>query len=292
MNGVTNAIVTGGTRGIGLAVGRCLVQAGFRVVLTSRRLEDAQQAAARICAETGRADAAVGDQLELGVRASVTEFADRHADDPDLRVLVNNAGLSPGTLERTAEGFEMHFGVNYLGHLLLDELLLETISRNTQQQVGGVIGVGSLSNVLASRRRILQSLDASFPQRYIPLLQYAASKAALHLLMRRYALAFANRPNVAMCSIYPGFVDTAIYEPYGKLTQEVVKRVSVPPESTGRLIARLLSEGSASRNFYHGVQWPLIESRLIKSDVFAKELYGIACSRLEIKPRLDDEHRR
>jgi NAD(P)-dependent dehydrogenase (short-subunit alcohol dehydrogenase family) len=113
-------IVTGANSGIGRAAASALAGAGARVVLAVRSIEKGQSAAAGMPGETEVR------HLDLASLASVHEFAD--AWTGDIELLINNAGVMVPPLSRTAEGFELQFGTNHLGHFALTNLLLEHVT--------------------------------------------------------------------------------------------------------------------------------------------------------------------
>jgi NAD(P)-dependent dehydrogenase (short-subunit alcohol dehydrogenase family) len=115
-----SVIVTGANSGIGAAAARALASAGARVVLAVRTLEKGRTAAATMAGETEVRE------LDLASLASVREFA--AAWDGEIHLLINNAGVMVPPLTRTADGFELQFGTNHLGHFALTNLLLEHVS--------------------------------------------------------------------------------------------------------------------------------------------------------------------
>jgi NAD(P)-dependent dehydrogenase (short-subunit alcohol dehydrogenase family) len=115
-----SVIVTGANSGIGAAAARALASAGARVVLAVRTLEKGRTAAATMAGETEVRE------LDLASLASVREFA--AAWDGEIDLLINNAGVMVPPLTRTADGFELQFGTNHLGHFALTNLLLEHVS--------------------------------------------------------------------------------------------------------------------------------------------------------------------
>jgi NAD(P)-dependent dehydrogenase (short-subunit alcohol dehydrogenase family) len=119
-------LITGGNTGIGLATAIALARDAGRVYIACRSAVAGEAAVARIKSESGSADVWLLplDLASLSsVRACAKAFLDR--DEP-LHVLVNNAGVG-GARGLTADAFELHFGVNHLGHFALTELLLDRL---------------------------------------------------------------------------------------------------------------------------------------------------------------------
>ncbi len=133
------AVVTGANSGIGRCTAAALAAHGARVVLAGRNLEAAEDAAVQIRDDGGDASAA---ELDLGSMASVRTFAETW--DGPLDLLVNNAGvMSPPRRATTADGFELQFGVNHLGHFALTGLLLPTL---WERSGGRVVTVSSIAH--------------------------------------------------------------------------------------------------------------------------------------------------
>jgi NAD(P)-dependent dehydrogenase (short-subunit alcohol dehydrogenase family) len=130
-----NVIVTGANSGIGRAAARVLAGAGARVVLAVRDTDKGDVAAASMPGETEVR------RLDLASLPSVREFAAGWEGKVDL--LINNAGVMIPPLSRTADGFELQFGTNHLGHFALSNLLLEHIS-------GRVVTVSSTGHRIGS----------------------------------------------------------------------------------------------------------------------------------------------
>ncbi len=122
-------LVTGGNTGIGLATASTLAAGGGQVYLTSRSQAKGESAVARIVAATGN-DAVHLLQLDLAdlgsVRAAAQAFL---AQRQPLHVLINNAGIA-GRQGLTADGFELMFGVNHLGHFALTTALLGCLTES------------------------------------------------------------------------------------------------------------------------------------------------------------------
>src|SRR6478752_6051700 len=122
-------IVTGSNSGIGKATAGALAAADHSVMIASRTIPKAEQAAAELA---GNVEVR---HLDLADLSSVRRFTD---SVETVDVLVNNAGVMSQTLPRTADGFEPHIGTNYLGHFALTCLLGNKIKDR-------VISVGSAS---------------------------------------------------------------------------------------------------------------------------------------------------
>ena len=113
------AVVTGANSGLGLSTARELARAGAHVVLACRNLEKGEAAKREVGA------GAELEKLDLASLDSVREFAERFRGAHDgLDLLINNAGLMAPPRGVTADGFEMQFGTNVLGHFALTGRLL------------------------------------------------------------------------------------------------------------------------------------------------------------------------
>ena len=124
------ALVTGANSGIGRETVRELVKAGYSsVILACRDVEAGEEARSEIASSLG------GDALD-SVRELAASFSERN-DSCDL--LVNNAGVMMiPELRRTDDGFEEHWGINYLGHYLLTSLMLGPLRKSERARVVNV----------------------------------------------------------------------------------------------------------------------------------------------------------
>jgi light-dependent protochlorophyllide reductase len=129
-------LVTGGNSGIGFECARGLARAGRGVLIASRNRDASAAAVRRIRQETG-SDTVSEIGLDLGSIAAVRQFVQEiEARDVPLNAIVCNAGLqvSRGPV-RSADGFELSFAVNHLGHFLLVNLLLPRLRTNAPARV-------------------------------------------------------------------------------------------------------------------------------------------------------------
>jgi NAD(P)-dependent dehydrogenase (short-subunit alcohol dehydrogenase family) len=201
LNGAT-AVVTGASSGIGLEVARGLASKNAHVVLAVRSLERGQVAAAAIRATSPRAWLEV-TALDLADLASVHRFAEGLGLKlRALDLLINNAGVASPLLEHTADGFELDFGTNHLGHFVLTGLLLADLMASPKARV---VTVTSMAH--AKGQIDFDNLDGS--QGYDAARAYAQSKLANVLfayeLQRRLSIAGADQVSLAC---HPGWAAT------------------------------------------------------------------------------------
>ncbi len=185
------ALVTGANSGLGFWSARGLARLGARVVLLCRDERRGEQARAELAAE-GQVEV---QRLDVSSLADVRRFAATWSGPID--VLVNNAGVLPDTLQRTAEGHELTFATNVLGPHLLTTLLLPSLGAGSR-----VIAVssGGMYPVRLSLRA-LQGQVASFDG----VAAYAQTKRAEVLLTELLA---AKHPNLTFSAMHPGWADT------------------------------------------------------------------------------------
>lgn len=164
-------VVTGATSGLGLATTRALARAGAHIVLAARDSEKGRRTVADLTAEQPGARLEVR-RLDLADLDSVRAFADGlRADHPRVDVLVNNAGVMAPPRTLSAQGHELQFAANHLGHFALTGLLLDRLSAGRDPRV---VTVSSLNH----RQGGLRFDDLSGERGYRPMAFYNQSKFA------------------------------------------------------------------------------------------------------------------
>src|SRR5260370_3287753 len=118
------AVVTGATGGLGYETTLALAKAGSEVILTGRDDRKGRSAIEKISREVTAAKVSY-EHLDLASLASIADFPQRMHARHSLDRLINNAGvMALPRRQTTADGFEMQFGTNYLGHFALTALLM------------------------------------------------------------------------------------------------------------------------------------------------------------------------
>lgn len=194
-------LITGASGGLGAESARALAAAGAAVVLAGRDLVKTHDVALQIAKETGNSDVSVLS-LELdslaSVRACASEYLARH---DKLDVLIANAAVMACPLKRSAEGYDLQFATNHLGHFLLTNLLLPALRRATPSRVVVVSsGAHWFSPVHFEDLRFESS-------EYDPWVAYGQAKSANAL----FALEFDRRygqAGVHAYSLHPGAIQT------------------------------------------------------------------------------------
>ncbi|WP_405774705.1 SDR family NAD(P)-dependent oxidoreductase [Streptomyces sp. NBC_00859] len=136
------AIVTGASSGLGVETARALASAGAEVTLAVRDTAAGTRAQRDIAATTGSARLHLAP-LDLARPDSVQRFAE--AWQGPLDILVNNAGVMAMPLTRTAEGWEMQFATNHLGHFVLAVALHDSLAQAHGARITAVSSVGHIA---------------------------------------------------------------------------------------------------------------------------------------------------
>lgn len=192
------AMVTGPSSGIGKATAVALARQGYHVVAAGRSEERTTPVVDQIHAGGGSAEFLRLDLASLdSARNAATEF---EASGRDLDVLVNNAGV--GVVRgMTEDGFEVHFGVNHLGHFMLTHHLRPTFTSGTR-----IVQVTSAAHFNA--HGIPWDHVRGRTRSLIGWKEYAISKLANVLFVREMA---KRQPQLRAYAVHPGTTDTGIF---------------------------------------------------------------------------------
>ena len=220
-------IVTGSNSGIGKEAARRLAGAGASVIMAVRSLEKGEAARNEILTQLPDAQLEVR-HLDLAELSSVRAFADQLiADNSPIDILLNNGGvMAPPKRAESADGFELQFATNFLGHYVLTLRLLPLLLTAAGPSVT------TISSVAAQFGRI-NFKDLQSERHYIPYRAYAQSKLADLLFAQQLALiAFERNWDLMSNAAHPGLTRTNLLNArlnVGKDTQRTSIQTKLAP---------------------------------------------------------------
>jgi NAD(P)-dependent dehydrogenase (short-subunit alcohol dehydrogenase family) len=197
-----NYIITGANSGAGLATAGQLVRQGAHVLAACRRVKAGTDATGNLSGERGSVEVM---ELDLNSLASVRRFVTMVKDQHDrIHGLVNNAGVMNTPRGKTEDGFETQFGINYLGHFLLTELLLDVLKASAPSRV---VCVSSLAHAgMLKSPASIDLDDLHFEKRkYHAMAAYCQSKLAIVIYARHLAKRL-DGTGVSVFSTHPGWI--------------------------------------------------------------------------------------
>lgn len=205
------ALVTGGARGIGLAIGQKMLESGARVVLADIDLDEAESAAARLGEQASamRLDVSDVDQCLAAVERVISSHG-------QLSILVNNAGICPlrPLPEVDRDFFDRLIGANLRGAFFLSQAAAAHMRSSHQ---GRIINIGSVGAKTGG---------------YMDISVYCMTKAALASMTRSFAKYLA--PHATVNTIAPGTIDTALTSAWNAPDMLEEIRKTIPMTRLGR----------------------------------------------------------
>jgi len=253
------AVVTGANGGLGLETARELARNGALVVMGVRDLEKAENARTSIMNEIPQAQLEV-KSLDLASLSSIAAFVvDLSASRSEIDLLINNAGVMGIPRLETADGFEMQFGTNHLGHFALTAQLMPALMRSAQGRIVTVTSTGRLFGAP------VDPTDPHLKASYDPWRAYGQAKMAnMHFgieLDRRLRKAGSRVVSVVA---QPGYVNTDLQSTSshlsnGGLSQRffaaTVRWVGMSPTDGARAQLRAATDPTARGGEFYGPRW-------------------------------------
>lgn len=252
------ALVTGANSGIGKYTALGLAKAGADVIMACRNLDTAQKACSEIIehgVDEGRLSI---EHLDLASLANTRALADRIGRRCDrLDLLINNAGISASSLQRTEDGLESMIQVNYLAHVALTMDLLPLLAHSDQARVVSLASVAHFT---------LGALDIDDlnhqKRRFHNLTAYGQSKIA-QLIFARELGRRLERVNLPVLSVaaHPGFSRTEIFDRSSDamgLAARLTALYSQSAEAGAGPILRAATDAQARNGDYFGPLFGLV----------------------------------
>jgi len=265
-------VVTGGTSGIGEVAATELARQGARIVLIARDVKrsDATLAALR------NANASADHKVHIAELSRLSEMkrvaGEIAASEPQIDVLVNNAGALFNTRQVTEDGLEMTFATNHMAYFVVTNLLLPHLK-------SGARIVSTASDAHKGNR--LDFDDVQSEKRYSGFSVYGKSKLCNILFNRELAKRLDGTGITANC-LHPGFVATRFGDNSGGLFQTVLKVAkpvgAISPEEGARTIIYLASSPEVERKSggYYYKNKLATPTREAQSDADAKRLWDVS----------------
>ncbi|XP_043082349.1 retinol dehydrogenase 12 isoform X2 [Puntigrus tetrazona] len=272
-------IITGANTGIGKETARDLAKRGARVILACRDLEKAEAARKELIEDSGNRNI-VANKLDLSNTKSVRDFAELvNKEEKRVDILINNAGIMMCPYSKTADGFEMQFGVNHLGHFLLTYLLLDLLKKSSPSRI---INVASVAHTWGS----IHLDDINSEKGYSPRRAYGQSKLANILCTRSLAKRLQGS-GVTVYSLHPGVVQSELFRNLSKPVQIAVKVFSPFTKSTVQgaqttIYCAVEPKLDNESGGYYSDCAPAQCSREALDDEMAQKLWELSCQMLGI----------
>ncbi|KFR07170.1 Retinol dehydrogenase 12, partial [Nipponia nippon] len=279
-------IITGANTGIGKETARDLARRG-KVIVACRDVAKGEAAASEIRADTGNQQVIV-KKVDLADTKSIREFAEKFlAEEKELHILINNAGIMLCPYSKTADGFEMHLGVNHLGHFLLTFLLLERLKQSAPARI---VNVSSL----AHHGGRIRFHDLHGEKSYNRGLAYCHSKLANVLFTRELArrlqgklFSFAIGTKVTANALHPGCVHSELVQHSFVMTwlwNTFSFLLKTPQEGAQTSVYCAVAEelDSVTGQYFSDCQ-PAYVSPRGRDDETAKKLWSMSCELLGIQ---------
>lgn len=244
--------ITGGNSGIGLDTARHLRRAGAHVVIAARSAGKGNAAVANLTQGINSTAPVELVALDLASNDSIKRAADdmhsRFADGFDA--IINNAGIMFTPQQQTADGYEMQFGTNHLGHFLLNALTIDLVAKRQ----GRIVPVASIAHRQAQG---INFDDIMLEKNYVTAAVYSQSKLA-NLL---YGAELAQKMTAAGSSMktvcaHPGYsaINLQSTGPTGplKLIGTVLNPLIAQPSRLGAYPSALAAAGDEA---FHGAYY-------------------------------------
>ncbi|XP_075165695.1 polyprenol dehydrogenase [Haematobia irritans] len=205
------AVITGGNRGIGLRIVEKLLACDMTVIVGVRDPKAAEEIFKKTINVDNTNGKLICEELDVGSMKSVRHFAQKIKDKFNkVDLLINNAGIMFAPFKISNEGYESHFAVNFLGHFLLQHLLMPLLkAAGKEDKRSRIVNVSSCAHLIGR----INYKDINGEKYYSPGDAYSQSKLAQVLCTRHLQqLLDSEQAYVQVIAVHPGVVDTDLFE--------------------------------------------------------------------------------
>jgi NAD(P)-dependent dehydrogenase (short-subunit alcohol dehydrogenase family) len=266
-------VITGATSGIGEVAADRLAQKGARIVFVARDRARGEEMQKHLHAVAGHATHTVhyGDLSTLSEMKRVgKEIAD---SEPQIDVLINNAGAMFGSRQVTADGLEKTFAVNHMAYFVMTNLLLDRLKATPGARI-----VSTASD--AHKGNKLDFDDLHSEKSYSSFAVYGRSKLMNILFTRELARRLAGTGVTANC-LHPGFVGTRFGDSSGGLMAfaiKIAKNFALTPEQGAQTIIYLASspEVEGKTGGYYDKCKLVAPTKAAQNDADARRLWDVS----------------
>ncbi|MBT8184944.1 MAG: 3-ketoacyl-ACP reductase [Eudoraea sp.] len=229
---IKNALITGGTRGIGLGIAKSLAKSGHNLVINGRRTPELVEPIIRELSNFGtkvvycQGDVSSSGDRDHIMQVGLTSFGQIH-------VLINNAGVGPlhrnDLLECTEESYDRVMSTNLQGPFFLSQKIARHMIANNLDNLGCIVNISSISATMASVNRA----------------EYCLSKAGMSMMTKLFATRLGEY-NIPVYEIRPGIIATDMTaESLDKYRKRLENGLSIQSrlgqaEDVGKVVAALV----------------------------------------------------
>lgn len=266
LTGMT-VLVTGCNSGLGLETMRVLAMRGAHVIGAARTSDKAETACASVDGQTTPL------VVELTDLPGIVDAANQVADmDVPIDALILNAGIMALPELHLANGVELQFAVNHLGHFLLANRLQDQV---VAAKAGRVVVLSSGAHRWAPDGIQFDNLDGS--KGYDPRVAYGQSKTANGLFSREFARRLADT-NATSNSLHPGVIPTnlARYQPDREYDMSNPMFKTIPEGTATQCYVATSPDLDGVTGYYFDDCNPAMPNDNMQNDEMAAELWAVS----------------
>uniref|UniRef100_U5ESL3 Putative dehydrogenase with different specificities related to short-chain alcohol dehydrogenase n=1 Tax=Corethrella appendiculata TaxID=1370023 RepID=U5ESL3_9DIPT len=279
------ALITGGNRGIGLRIVKKLIECEITVILGVRNPDEAKKTVEKYLEHHKLTGKLHYEKLDIGDMTSVKQFAEKVKEQfQQIHILINNAGVMSVPFRLTADGFESHMAINYVGHFLLTHLLMPLLrAAGTETSNARIINVSSCVHKVGE----INYDDFNGIKNYYPADAYNQSKLAQVMFTRHLNIQFKlDGEHLQSHSLHPGVVNTDLFENSSTTYIPWIRKLLFKTPEQGAITVIYAAISPAIENdettYFSNCRAASVH-RFVKNSVQVEKLFRTTCDMLGIK---------